>query len=123
MFARCQSPVASSAKHIAKGNTIFGEMDRPLIHPALLSIETAKQASPRWHTFSCVVELCETKTVLRQEIKIRRCYFAAIASDIGPPHIICKNKDNVRPIVLGPLDITVAATQDRKSTDRQRTVF
>ena len=90
-------------------------------HPGLVRIEPGQERSTRRAAATDIIELCESKPVLRQRIEVRRLDFPTEAADIRKPPVIGHDEKDIR--TFGSRRATYA-NNEQKSTypeDRAQT--
>ena len=60
-----------------------------------MRIETRQEARPRWAAASGVVKLSESQTVRGPCVQIGCMDFAPVATEVGKPHIVAEDDDEV----------------------------
>jgi hypothetical protein len=65
-------------------------------HARLVRIKTREQRRPRGTTARRVVKLREAQPARRELVEIRRGNFRPVAADVGVPHVVRQNDDDVR---------------------------
>ena len=62
-------------------------------------VEPRDDRRPRRRALRVVVELAKAKSFLGQSIDVRRFDFAAVAAEIGPPHVVTEDEDDIGAVV------------------------
>ena len=61
----------------------------------LMWVSSGQETCPGGAASSGIVELSESQTVLGQTVEVGSFDLAAVASDVGPTHIVCHHDDDV----------------------------